>query len=92
MRRIQKIILALSPVLALLLFADPALAVTYGGTGLFGNTNDVVISNAMFFLLGFFPVIIIIFSAFQMWTEHRRHKKLEAQRTARAAEPERSGW
>jgi preprotein translocase subunit SecG len=92
MRRVQKVVLFVAPILALLVFADPALAVTHGGEGLFGPTNDAQVTNAMFFLLGFFPVIIIVFSLIQSWLDHRKHKKIDAEKAAAAAHPFKGGW
>ncbi len=92
MRRLQKIALFVAPVVAMLVFADPALAVTHGGQGLFGNLDDSQITNAMFFLLGFFPIIIIVFSLIQAALDHRKHKKIDAEKAARAANPVKGGW
>jgi preprotein translocase subunit SecG len=92
MRRLQRTAVFIAPIVALLVFADPAFATTHGGTGLFGNTNDSQITNTMFFLLGFFPVVIIVLSVFQGFLDNRKHKKIEAEKAARAADPHRGGW
>ena len=92
MRRVQKIVLFVAPMLALLILSDPALAVTHGGEGLHGPTNDAQVTNIMFFLLIFFPVVIVVGSLLQAWGERRRHRKVVAQRAARAAAPVKGGW
>ncbi len=86
------IVMFVAPIVALLAFADPALAVTHGGEGLFGHTDDAQITNAMFLLLGFFPVIIIVFSLIQAWLDRRKHHKIDAERAAAAANPFKGGW
>jgi preprotein translocase subunit SecG len=92
MRRIRTLIVCLAPIVALLVFADPALAVTHGGEGLFGHTNDAQITNVMFLLLGFFPVVIIVLSLIQGQLDRRKHRKIQAERAARAADPVKGGW
>ena len=92
MRRLRPLILVLTPLLALLVFADPALAVTHGGEGLYGPSNDSAITNAMFLLIGFFPAVIIVLSIYQAWADNRRHKKFHAQRAREQATQDRGGW
>jgi preprotein translocase subunit SecG len=92
MRRLRTFILLALPTLALLVFADPALAVTHGGEGLFGPTNDVNIVNMMFLLIGFFPAVIIVLSIYQSWADNRRHKKFHAEQAAMRAHEDRGGW
>jgi hypothetical protein len=92
MRRLRTIILCVAPVLALLVFSDSALAVTHAGEGLYGPTNDVTITNAMFFLLALFPAILIVFTILQGFSDRRKHRKWEAEKAARAAEPSHGGW
>jgi preprotein translocase subunit SecG len=82
----------LAPLLALLVFSDPAWAVTHGGEGLYGPTNDVTITNAMFFLLALFPAIIIVLTILQGFADRRKHRKWEQEKLARAAEPSTGGW
>jgi hypothetical protein len=89
--RLRKFILFVAPILALLAFADPALAVTHGGEGLYGPTDDASITNMMFFLIAFFPGVIIIGSLLQAWGDRRRHRKLAALRAERA-NPDKQGW
>ena len=89
--RLKKFILFLAPIVVLLACADPALAVTHGGEGLYGPTNDVSITNMMFALIGFFPALIIVMSLWQAFAERRRHRKLAATRAAEQAN-DKPGW
>ena len=57
---------------ALLVLAPDALARQTGGEGLYGQTTDKVITNAMFLVILFFPTIIIIFSLIQWRLEKRK--------------------
>ncbi len=92
MRRLRTLLLFVTPVLLLLAFADPALAVTHGGEGLYGPTDDVSITDTMFILLGFFPVVIIVLSLYQNWADNRRHHKFHAERAREQAEADHGGW
>jgi preprotein translocase subunit SecG len=92
MRRLRTVTLCLGPFLALLASASPALAITYGGEGLYGPTTGVAITNVMFILLGFFPTIIIVFSLIQAWLDRRKHHKMDEEAAARAANPVKTGW
>jgi len=63
-----------------------------GGQGWYGETNDKVITNAMFITIAFFPTIILIFSLIQWRLEKRKHAKMDAaKRRARSADW-RGGW
>ena len=91
--RIRKLIVFAAPIVLLLVFADPALAVTHGGEGLYGATDDVSITNTMFILLGFFPALIIVMSLYQAWSERRRHEKVKRRKAAEtAAHANDAGW
>ncbi len=92
MRRLRTFILFVAPILALLVFADPALAVTHGGEGLYGPSNDAAITNTMFILIGFFPALIIVMTLYQAWSDNRRHKKWHAQKAKLKAQPPEGGW
>lgn len=78
--------------LALLVFAPGALAITHGGQGLYGETDDVTITNAMFGLIAFFPVLIIVLSLLQSWLDHRKHARMDATKRRAASVDWRGGW
>ena len=92
MRRFRILTFALTALAGLLTFAPSALAVTHGGQGLYGETNDVVITNTMFGVIIFFPVIIVVFSLIQARLEHRKHARLDAAKRRAASIDWRGGW
>jgi len=76
----------------MLALAPSALATTYGGQGIWGPTNDKTITNAMFIIIGLFPVLIIVFSLIQGWLEHRKHARVDAAKRRESAEEWKGGW
>ena len=89
MRRLAVSLVAWALTLALL--APVALAGDEG-QGLWGETNDKVVTFAGFILIAFFPLFIAVMSALQWWLDRRKQARMEAQR-ARSARPEwRGGW
>ena len=76
----------------LLVSAPAALAITHGGQGLYGETDDVTITNAMFGLIIFFPVMIVVFSLIQGRLEHRKHERVDAAKRRAASVDWRGGW
>jgi hypothetical protein len=63
-----------------------------GGQGWYGETTDPVVTNMMFLVIAFFPVLIIIFSTIQWYLDKRKHARYDAEK-ARATSPEwRGGW
>ena len=67
MRRARPIVLSLIAFATFMVFAPDALALTHGGQGLYGETDDKVITNAMFITIVFFPVMfgLLVFAAGQ---------------------------
>ncbi len=78
MSRRRKALLTLSVIFSALALAPSALAHTYGGEGIWGPTNDLTITIAMFILIAFFPGVIILFSLIQAFLEHRKHARYDA--------------
>jgi peptidoglycan biosynthesis protein MviN/MurJ (putative lipid II flippase) len=79
---------ALLAVTALLVMAAPVLAHD-NGEGWWGETNDLVVTNAGFILIIFFPLFIFIVSLIQWRLEKRKdRRKAEAKHRAHAA----GGW
>jgi hypothetical protein len=76
----------------LLTFAPPALAHDDGGQGWWGETTDKQITDVMFIVIGFFPVLILTLSLIQWRLDKRRHAREDAE-VARAANADwRGGW
>ena len=92
MRRARILTALISFSLVLLTFAPSALARADGGQGWYGETNDKVITNAMFVVIAFFPTVILVLAVVQWRLDKRKHAKLDSQKR-RAVSPEwRGGW
>jgi fatty acid desaturase len=92
MRRARVITALLIAAIALLTFAAPALATSHSGEGWYGETNDVVITNAMFLTIIFFPTVIVILSLIQWRLEKRKHARQNAAKRRAANADWRGGW
>lgn len=92
MRRSRLLWIACSGLLTLLAFPAVAGATTYSGEGLWGETNDVVITNVMFGLIAFFPVVIIVFSLIQAYLDKRKHARIDAARARASNADWQGGW
>ena len=78
-------ILAITAVLAA---AAPVLGHD-GGEGLYGETDDIVVTNAGFILIIFFPLFIFLVSLLQWRLEKRKDARKAA---AKAAAKSPGGW
>jgi preprotein translocase subunit SecG len=92
MRRARITVALLSFTVMLLATAPAALARDTGGQGWYGETNDKVITNAMFITIAFFPTVIIVLSLIQWRLDKRRHAKMAAQKRREASADWRGGW
>jgi hypothetical protein len=63
-----------------------------GGEGLWGETNDKVITNAGFILIAFFPTLVLVLSLIQWRLDKRKDRRLAAARERRARADMRGGW
>ncbi|HWF35444.1 MAG TPA: hypothetical protein VG295_08720, partial [Solirubrobacteraceae bacterium] len=70
----------------------PAALAKNGGEGLYGETNDVNITNAMFGTILFFVVVVSLFSFIQWQLDKRKHARMDAKQRAAAAADPRGGW
>ena len=91
-RRTQIVTALLTVMVIALTFAAPALATSHSGEGWYGETNDVVITNAMFLTIIFFPTVIIVFSLIQWWLDKRKHARMRAAKRRAASADWRGGW
>ncbi len=80
----------------LLSFAAPALAQTVGenggGQGWYGETDDKVITNAMFLVIAFFPTVILVLSLIQWRLDKRKHAKMDAAKRRAVNTQWHGGW
>jgi hypothetical protein len=89
MRRL--FLLTAATVTVLLATAAPALA-DMSGQGWYGETNDKVVTNFGYILIGFFPLFIFVMSLIQ-WRLEKRKDARKAAAKARATSAEwRGGW
>jgi preprotein translocase subunit SecG len=63
-----------------------------GGEGLWGETDDKVITNAGFFLIAFFPLFIFVMSMLQWRLDKRKERRKAAEKARRARADMRGGW
>ena len=75
------------------LIAPVALAEGHdGGEGLWGETDDKVITNAGFVLIAFFPLFIFTMSVLQSTLDKRKDRRKAAAKARSARADERGGW
>lgn len=92
MRRARFIAVLLAFAAVLLVVAPSALAEAHAGQGWYGETNDSVVTNAMFLTIAFFPAVIIVFSLIQWALDRRKHARWDAQKRRAANADWRGGW
>ena len=90
-RTLHTALLTLTP---LALTAPVALAAEGhdGGEGLWGETNDKVITNAGFILIAFFPLFIFTMSIIQGTLDKRKDRRKAAAKARQARADQRGGW
>jgi hypothetical protein len=82
---------ALSTIVFFALIA-PAAVAHDGGEGLWGETNDKVITYAGFILITAFPLLVFTLSMIQWRLDKRKEQRLAAQKARRARADLRGGW
>ena len=75
-----------------LVITAPAAFAHDGGEGWWGETNDVVITNAGFFLIAFFPLFIFVMSMIQWRLDKRKDARKRAAKARTARADARGGW
>ena len=88
MRALRTTVLAF----ALLAVAAPAALAHDGGEGLWGETNDKVITNAGFVLIAFFPLFVFVMSMIQWRLDKRKEERKRAAKARTARADLRGGW
>ena len=67
--------LALCSLVALLVLAPAAIAAD--GVGLWGRTDDKVVTYASFVVMGFFAILVVVLSVIQIRLENRKDRARE---------------
>lgn len=88
--RARLITLAAFALLAVLVYA-PAAAAENDGRGLYGATNDKVVTDAGFIIIAFFPILVLVLSMLQRRLDKRKQARKEAAAHVGAAQW-RGGW
>jgi hypothetical protein len=83
--------IALLTVVAFALLAPTALAHD-GGEGLYGETDDKVVTYAGFALIAGFPILILILTLIQQGLDRRKDRRLAAAKARKARADMRGGW
>jgi hypothetical protein len=76
----------------LALTAPVAFAQGDGGEGVWGETDDKVITTAAFVVIAAFPTLVLILSLIQWRLDKRKERRLAAARARRARADLRGGW
>jgi hypothetical protein len=89
----KRLLVTLVPLalLALLVLA-PVASAANDGRGLYGATNDVVVTNAGFILIVFFPTFVFVMSMIQRHLDKRKEARKAAQKAYLANGQWRGGW
>lgn len=86
----KRLTTSLSLAALLLLVAAPLAAAHDGGEGWIGETNDLMVTEAGFIVIAFFPLFILAMSLLQ-WKLEKRKDQRKAASKARAADPHGAG-
>jgi hypothetical protein len=78
--------------LAAILLLAPLAGAHDGGEGLWGETNDKVVTNAGFILIAFFPLFIFLMSMLQMALDRRKDRRKKALKALAREDRVRGGW
>jgi hypothetical protein len=78
--------------ICLLLTTAPLALAHDGGEGLWGETNDKVVTEAGFVIIAAFPLLIMIISLVQSRLEKRKDARLAAARARKSRADQRGGW
>ena len=82
-------------IVLLALTASVALGAVEGhdaGEGLYGETNDKVITNAGFMVIAFFPLFILVMSIIQWRLDVRKERRKAAEKARAARANVRAGY
>jgi hypothetical protein len=83
---------ALPPALLLLLALAPAASAANDGRGFYGATNDKVVTNAGFIVIGFFVLFVFVMSMLQGHLERRKEARKAAAKAQSGNAHLHGGW
>jgi hypothetical protein len=63
-----------------------------GGEGLWGETNDKVITNAGFVVIAGIPLLVLVLTLIQTALDRRKDRRLAAAKARRERQDLRGGW
>ena len=63
-----------------------------GGEGLWGESDDKVITNAGFFLIAFFPTFVLVMSLIMWRLDVRKDRRKAAEKARKSRADSRGGW
>jgi hypothetical protein len=87
-----RLLTVLPAALLLLLLAAPAALAHDGGQGWYGEANDVVVTNAGFIVIAFFPLFIFAMSMLQWRLDKRKERRKKAAKSLAGEQVWRGGW
>jgi hypothetical protein len=90
MRRVA--LFAAQTAVSFALLAPVALAVEDHGEGLYGETDDKVVTNAGFIVILFFPLLILLLSLLQWRLDKRKEARKRAEKVRSGRSEWRGGW
>ena len=88
----RRVLLLLSLALVVVLVAAPVAFGHDGGQGLYGETNDKVVTNAGFILIAFFPLFVFAMSMLQMTLDRRKERRKAVHKALAREDRVRGGW
>ena len=92
MRRALHTLLLTATVFALTAPAALAANGGDGGEGLWGETDDKVVTNAGFVLIAFFPLFVFTMSMLMWFLDRRKDRRKAAEKARKARADMRGGW
>jgi hypothetical protein len=88
----RRVLPALTLALTTALVLTPAALAHDGGEGLWGETNDKIVTNAGFILIAFFPLFVFVMSMLQMALDRRKDRRKKALKALAREDRVRGGW
>jgi len=88
----RRVLPTVSLALTTALVLAPAALAHDGGEGLWGETNDKVVTNAGFILIAFFPLFVFLMSMLQMTLDRRKDRRKKALKALAREDRVRGGW